>query len=85
MLFRSKGTLLVSMSGCPALAAPAGFSARGLPIGIQLIAPNRQEFACLQLAQAYESLHSPVAGRRSPLLDLASLSAGTAGSGAPQQ
>jgi amidase len=80
-----KGTLLVSMSGCPALAAPAGFSARGLPIGIQLIAPNRQEFACLQLAQAYESLHSPVAGRRSPLLDLASLSAGTAGSGAPQQ
>ncbi len=50
-----KGTLLVTMSGCPALAAPAGFSETGLPIGIQLIARNRQEFSCLQLAYAYES------------------------------
>ena len=63
-----KGTLLVSMSGCPALAAPAGFSAHGLPIGIQIIAPNRQEFACLQLAQAYENL-SPTNRRAPPLLD----------------
>src|SRR6202000_3427357 len=36
-----KGTLLVSMCGCPALAVPAGFSSEGLPIGIQIIAPNR--------------------------------------------
>ncbi len=50
-----KATLLVTMSGCPALAAPAGFGAAGLPIGIQLIARNRQEFSCLQLAYAYES------------------------------
>jgi amidase len=50
-----KGALLVTMAGCPALAAPAGFSSNGLPIGIQLIAPNRQEFSCLQLAYAYES------------------------------
>ena len=28
-----KATLLVTMSGCPALAAPAGFSDSGLPIG----------------------------------------------------
>jgi amidase len=49
-----KGTLLVTMSGCPALAAPAGFSAAGLPIGIQLLASHRQEFSCLQLAHAYE-------------------------------
>jgi amidase len=65
-----KGTLLVSMSGCPALAAPAGFSERGLPIGIQIIAANRQEFACLQLAQAYENM-SPANRRASPLLDRA--------------
>jgi amidase len=50
-----KGALLVTMSGCPALAAPAGFGDRGLPMGIQLIAPNRQEFSCLQLAYSYES------------------------------
>jgi amidase len=63
-----KGTLLVSMSGCPALAAPAGFSEQGLPIGIQIVAPNRQEFACLQLAQAYENVLGPASRRGSPLL-----------------
>ena len=50
-----KATLLVTMSGCPALAAPAGFSIEGLPMGIQIIGPNRGEFSCLQLACAYES------------------------------
>jgi amidase len=64
-----KGTLLVSMCGCPALAVPAGFSSEGLPIGIQIIAPNRQELACLQLAQAYESILSPASRRLSPLID----------------
>jgi amidase len=49
-----KGVLLITMSGCPALAAPAGFSKRGLPIGIQIIAPNRREIDCLQLAYGYE-------------------------------
>jgi amidase len=58
-----KGTLLVTMSGCPALAAPAGFSQGGLPIGIQIIAPIRQESACLQLGYAYESALSPTTRR----------------------
>jgi amidase len=49
-----KATLLITMSGCPSLAAPAGFSDHGLPIGIQIIAPNRRELDCLQLAYAYE-------------------------------
>lgn len=62
-----KGTLFVSMSGCPALAAPAGFSDRGEPIGIQIIAPNRHELSCLQLAHAYEGVLDP-ANRRLPAL-----------------
>jgi amidase len=66
-----KGTLLVSMSGCPSLAAPAGFSERGLPIGIQIIARNRGDFACLQLAHAYERILSPGNRRTSPLLERA--------------
>jgi amidase len=49
-----KGTLLVTMAGCVSLAAPAGFNDRGLPIGIQIIAPNRCELQCLQLAYNYE-------------------------------
>ena len=63
-----KGTLLVTMSGCPALAAPAGFNDAGLPIGIQLIAPNRQEFSCLHLAYAYEGILSSTTRRLPPLL-----------------
>jgi amidase len=65
-----KGALFVTMSGCPALAAPAGFSDAGLPIGIQIIAPNRQEFSCLQLGYAYEGALSS-ANRRLPPLFMA--------------
>ena len=48
-----KAVLLVSMSGCPALAVPAGFGNAGLPIGIQIVAPDHHELDCLQLAYAY--------------------------------
>ncbi len=49
-----KAVLLVSMSGCPALAVPAGFGGeRNLPIGIQIIAPNHREHDCLRLGYAY--------------------------------
>ena len=50
-----KGVLPITMSGCPALAAPAGFNEQGLPIGIQIVGPNRAELACLQLAHAYDA------------------------------
>jgi len=49
-----KGVCLVSLSGCPSLAVPAGFGAHGLPMGIQIIAPVQREIACLELALAYE-------------------------------
>jgi amidase len=51
-----KAVLLVSMSGCPALAVPAGFGGeRNLPMGIQIIAPNHRELDCLRLGYAYTS------------------------------
>lgn len=49
-----KAQLLVTMSGCPSLALPAGFSEQGLPMGIQVVAPFRQDLDCLQLGYAYE-------------------------------
>jgi amidase len=58
----------VTMSGCPALAAPAGFSDRGLPIGIQIVASNHAELACLQLAHAYDRATSWPARRLPGLL-----------------
>jgi amidase len=63
-----KGVLLVTMSGSPTLAAPAGFNDRGLPIGIQLIGPNRQDFNLLQLGYAYESTLGPEHRRPPPPL-----------------
>jgi amidase len=71
-----KATLLMTMSGCPALAVPAGFGDHGLPIGIQIIGPNRQDFSCLQLAYAYESALNPANRRLPALLGLLSVATG---------
>jgi amidase len=45
---------IVSMSGCPSLNVPAGFNARGLPMGMQIVGRNQDELGCLQLASAYD-------------------------------
>ena len=50
-----KVALAITMSGCPALAVPAGFGERGLPMGMQIVGPNHAELACLQLASAYDA------------------------------
>jgi amidase len=50
-----KSALLVTLAGNPALVVPAGFGVAGLPIGLQIVGPNRGETSCLQLAKAYEA------------------------------
>lgn len=49
--------------GWPALAVPCGFSSEGLPIGLQLVAPPRQEDTLLQAGAALEDALQ-VAGRQ---------------------
>jgi amidase len=63
-----KAVCLVTMAGAPSLAVPAGFSATGLPMGLQIVAPVHAEMACLQLAAAYEGASPWIAKRPSPLL-----------------
>jgi amidase len=63
-----KGMLPITMAGCPALAAPAGFNAQGLPMGIQIVAPNHAELACLQLGYAYDEATRWSARRPPPLI-----------------
>lgn len=60
------GTFLVTMTGLPALAAPSGFSADGLPAGIQIIGRRGADLACLQLAHAYEQAMGSVLSRLPP-------------------
>lgn len=45
-----------TMSGCPALNVPVGFSSDGRPMGMQLIGPPRGDTAVLQAAALYETL-----------------------------
>jgi len=63
-----KGMVLITMSGCPALAVPAGFSNQGLPIGIQIIGPNHADLDCLQLAYGYDMASRWATKRLPPLL-----------------
>ncbi|MEH3148378.1 MAG: amidase [Methylobacterium frigidaeris] len=44
----------VTLSGCPALSVPVGLGPQGLPMGMQLVAPNRGELELLRIAAAYE-------------------------------
>jgi amidase len=60
--------LPVTMSGCPALAVPAGFGANGLPMGFQIVAANHGERACLELAAAYDEATRWVEKRKPALL-----------------
>ena len=43
-----------SMAGLPALAAPAGTSKEGLPIGIQLIGPRKSDQMLINIAKSVE-------------------------------
>jgi amidase len=56
-----------SLAGVPAASLPSGFTADGLPLGLQVIAPPRSDFALLQLAAAWHEAFAPARGT-SPLL-----------------
>ena len=46
----------ITVTGCPTLSLPAGFSSDGLPIGAQLIAPLRADGFLLRAAKAVEAV-----------------------------
>jgi amidase len=56
----------ISMTGHPAISMPGGFSAQGLPVGLQVVGRWRDEWSLLQLAHAMESV-GEVALRRPPI------------------
>jgi len=51
---RRSYTTPASLAGVPALSVPCGFTATGLPIGLQLIARRFEEATLLRVAHAYE-------------------------------
>jgi amidase len=49
-----KSCWYISATGNPAASVPAGFTAEGLPVGIQIVGRNREDFGVLQMAHAFE-------------------------------
>lgn len=58
----------ITVTGCPALSVPAGFTPEGLPVGLQIVAPRWHDRALLQLAHAFET--ACPAGQRRPSLTM---------------
>jgi amidase len=44
----------ITMVETPAISVPCGFTAEGLPIGLQIVGRHRDEWGLLQMAHAYE-------------------------------
>jgi len=42
------------VTGHPAISVPAGFTAEGLPVGLQIVGRARDDWGVLQLAHAFE-------------------------------
>ena len=59
----SRNTSPSNSTGLPAITAPCGFTAGGLPIGVQFIGRPFDEEMLFRVAQAYEQV-SPALGRR---------------------
>ena len=49
-----KSCYYISVTGHPAISVPCGFTAEGLPVGIQIVGRHQDEFGVLQLARAFE-------------------------------
>jgi amidase len=57
---------LISATGCPALSVPGGFTADGLPVGLQLVTAPRADRRLLEVGHAFE--RATGFGRRRPEL-----------------
>jgi len=49
-----RSAYLITATGSPALSVPAGFTADGLPVGLQIVGPHRADLLVLQLGHAFE-------------------------------
>ncbi len=51
-----RSAYFITVTGCPAISLPAGHTADGLPVGIQVVAPHGADRRLLEIAAAYEGL-----------------------------
>jgi aspartyl-tRNA(Asn)/glutamyl-tRNA(Gln) amidotransferase subunit A len=65
-------TISCNLAGLPGLSLPCGFTASGLPIGLQVLGPAFEEARIFQVAHAYEQANEW--HRRAPALAAAAVS-----------
>ncbi|HEX4809578.1 MAG TPA: amidase [Bryobacteraceae bacterium] len=61
-----KSAYYISVTGNPAISVPCAFSATGLPIGVQIVGRDHDDWGVLQLAFAFEQ--ATHIGRRRPVV-----------------
>ena len=49
-----KSCYYITVTGHPAISVPCGFTAEGLPVGVQIVGRYQDDFGVLQLAHAFE-------------------------------
>ena len=54
----------ITLTGCPAISVPAGFTPEGLPVGLQLVGRPADDLGLLRIAHAFEQ--ATHAGDRRP-------------------
>lgn len=52
-------TLAITLTACPSLSLPCGFTDSGLPVGIQIVGPPRREDRVLSAAAIFEEENRP--------------------------
>jgi amidase len=65
-----KSCWYISSTGNPAVSVPGGFTADGLPVGVQIVGRNKQDFSVLQIAHAFEQVTG--FGKKHPAIALSS-------------
>ena len=50
-------TISANLAGIPGLSVPAGFDKSGMPIGLQVLAPQLQEGKLFNMAYQFEQAH----------------------------
>ncbi|MBM3784815.1 MAG: amidase [Acidobacteria bacterium] len=56
-----KSCWYITITGHPAISVPAGFTADGLPIGLQIVGRHNDDWGVLQFAHAFEKARGPLA------------------------
>ena len=50
-----RSAFFITVTGCPAISVPAGFTSDGLPVGVQIVAPHGGDRRLLEVAAAFEA------------------------------